>query len=261
MRNYNIKKILGSKMYLIKDDVGLSSQLMEHGVREEASTKYVQSIMKPDWIVIDIGANLGYYALLEAKLAKFVYAIEPIKRSCETLNKSIELNGYKNIRVYNLAISDKNGEAEIKTSERLNWATMVDGNKVTENYRGRFKKFEKGTQEVKTLTLDSFVEQENITRIDFMRMDVEGFEIEIMKNISKTVELMPKGSFLLIEFHPVIFENREMLINTFEKIIVYYGFKIAKIAWKKEEFNLSNIEFKNWLLKKNACPQVFFRKS
>ncbi|GAG95136.1 unnamed protein product, partial [marine sediment metagenome] len=70
MNNYKIKEILGSKMCLIPSDIGLSKQLIEHGIREEASVKFMKEILQPDWTVIDIGANLGYYALLEANYVK-----------------------------------------------------------------------------------------------------------------------------------------------------------------------------------------------
>lgn len=260
MSNYKIKEILGSKMCLIPSDIGLSKQLIEHGIREEASVKFIKEIIKPDWTVIDIGANLGYYALLESRLCKEVYAIEPIEKSILALRRSIKLNRYKNIKAYRLAIGSKDGEFEINLSKRSNWATIVDRNKTSKNYQEKFNSFKAGKEIIKTLTLDSFVKQYKIKKINLIRMDVEGFEVEILKNIDKTLELMPKGSFLSVEFHPVIFENREMLINTFEKIIIYYGFEIEKITWHKEEFKLSNTEFKNWLLKKNACPQVFFKR-
>lgn len=260
MSNYKIKEILGSKMCLIPSDIGLSKQLVEHGIREEASVNFMKEILKPDWIVIDIGANLGYYALLEAKLCKQVYAIEPIKESVLALRESIKLNRYKNIKVDRLAIGNKNGEFEINLSERSNWATMVDRDKTSKNYQEKFNSFKKGKEIIKTMTLNKFVRKQKIKEINLIRMDVEGFEIEILEDINKTITLMPKGSFLSVEFHPVIFDNREMLINTFEKIIVYYGFEIEKITWHKEEFDLSNTEFRNWLLKKNACPQVFFKR-
>jgi len=260
MNNYIIKEILGSKMFLIPSDVGLSKQLLEHGIREEASVNFIKEILKPDWTVIDIGANLGYYALLEAKLCEKVYAIEPIKESVSALRESIKLNNYKNIELDRLAIGNKNGEFEINTSRRSNWATMINREKASKNYQEKFNSFKKGKETVKTMTLNKFVRRKNIKKIDLIRMDVEGFEIEILENINKTIELMPKGSFLSVEFHPVIFDDREALINTFEKIIIYYGFEIAKITWHKKEFNLSNIEFRNWLLKKNACPQVFFKR-
>jgi len=50
---YIIKEILGSKMCLIPDDVGLSKQLIEKGNREKCSTDFIFKILKPDWTVIE----------------------------------------------------------------------------------------------------------------------------------------------------------------------------------------------------------------
>lgn len=254
-----VKDIHGSKMCLLEDDVGLSSQLREHGTREEASTEYIKSIIKTDWITIDIGANLGYYALLEAKLGGFVYAIEPIKRSCETLKKSIKLNGYKNIKVYHRAIGSQNETQNITVSHRNNWSTMVDFNLTSDKYRNQFEKFHKGIEKVKTLTLDNFVKINEINRIDFIRMDVEGYEVEIIKKAGYAFSLMPKDSYLTIEFHSSVYKNREPILETVDRILKA-GFKIVKGTWKEREFDLSEEALRHKLLNKGACFQTFFKK-
>ncbi|MHA1302187.1 MAG: FkbM family methyltransferase [Candidatus Heimdallarchaeaceae archaeon] len=257
---YIIKEILGSKICLISSDLGLSKQLLEHGAREQASTDFIKKILRPDWTVIDIGSNLGYYALLEAKICRFVYAIEPIGESVEALKESIKLNGYKNIKVYRLAISDKDGYAEIRTSRRSNWATMVDESKTQESYREKFNRFKSVTQKIDTMTLDSFVEFEGIEKIDFIRMDVEGYEVEIVKGIDKTFKLMPSGSHLSVEFHPAIFKDRSNLIDTLDRILKN-GFEIVRITTHDRSYLPDDVNLRKWLLEKGACPQVFFVKT
>ena len=257
--DYDIKDILGSKMYLIKDDVGLSKQLRESGIREPASTKVIQSIIKPDWVCIDIGANLGYYALLEAKHCKFVYAIEPVKTSFETLNKSIKLNGYENIKAYNLAISNQNGTQDIIISHRNNWSTMLDMTIVTDKYKQRFNRFYKGIEKTETLTLDDFVRDNNINKINFIRMDVEGYEVEIIKRADHAFSLMPAGSFLTIEVHSGLYKNRKPFVGMLNKILKT-GFKVICGTHKEISIKLTKENLMYRLYNRGACLQVFFKK-
>lgn len=256
---YITKTVNGSKMCLIPTDKGLSKQLIEHGGREQASTDFIKKILKPEWTVIEVGANLGYYALLEARKVKRVYAIEPIEESVIALKESIKKNKYENIEVYNLAISNKNGESEITVSERSNWASMVDINKTNENYQKRFKELISGKQFVKTLTLDEFVSREEIESIDFVRMDTEGYEVEIVKGMDKTFKLMKPGAYLSIEFHPAIHTDRNLLVKTLNKILGA-GFKTEIITTHDKAYNPDAVDLRHWLLKKGSCPQVFFKK-
>lgn len=253
-----IKEILGSKMYLDKGDNGISDQLIEHGIRETASTWFIKNYLKKDHVIIDIGANIGYYALLEAKLSGFVYAVEPIKESLELLNKSIKANDYKNIRTYNFAIGSQIKKEYINLSRRSNWCSMMDIENTPGKYQERFNRFMLGKREITVLTLDHFVkEYVNGRHIDLIRIDVEGYEVEIVKSMEYAVSLMPVGGILSIEFHPVVYEDRNILVNTFDKIIEM-GFKVVKITTHDESYK--DISVKKWLLKKGACPQVFFKK-
>ena len=254
-----LKEILGSKMYLLEDDMGLSKDLIESGIREKASTEYIKSILKPDWTVIDIGANLGYYALLEAKLTKSVYAIEPIKISFDTLNKSIKINNYKNIKAYNLAIGNVNRVSDISVSNRYNWSNMVDFDLLVDAHKKTFKESFKETQKIQTLTLDDFIRQNNIEKIDFIRMDVEGYEVEIVEGMNKVFDLMSVGSYLTIEFHSILFKDGSPFIKMLDKIIKA-GFKTICGTWNALTYNLTNESLRDRLCNGGVCLQVFFRK-
>lgn len=255
-----VKDILGSKMYLLEDDVGLSQELVKCGTREEASVDYVKKIVEPDWTIIDIGANLGYYALLEARLGGYVYAIEPIKKSCETLKKSIKLNNYKNIKTYNLALGGRDEVRDIAVSNRKNWSTMINMDLVTEKYKERFDEFSEGvTEKVKTLTLDSFVKINKIEQVHFIRMDVEGYEVEIIKGADYVFSLMPAGSYLKIEIHPVLYKDRQPIIEMVDKIFKT-GFKVILGTWKTIVLELNDESLKQQLLTRGKCAQIFFRK-
>lgn len=254
-RKLILKEILGNKIYFIEGDKGISASCLgrETGVREETATQMTINLLKPGDICIDIGANLGYYALIEAKIAGgkgFVYAIEPIRENREALKKSIALNGYKNIKTFECAIHSKIGEGILHQSARSNSSTMLPTHHPLD-FIGDIK--------VNTLTLDDFCIREKIKRINFIRMDVEGVEDEVVKGMSESTKLMPEGAILCIEIHTGIHiqSDFDMLNNLSE-----YDF-IPK-AYARKMFPLRNIsnmkDLKRILIEERRCPQIFFEK-
>jgi len=192
--------------------------------------------------------------LLEAKLGKYVYAIEPVKTSFDALNKSIELNRYKNIKAYNLAVCSQTGVKNITTSHRNNWATMLDFKLAADKYKQKFNRFYKGVEKVNAVTLDDFTTDNKIGTIDFLRMDVEGYETEIIKGGLKTLKAMPKGAYLAIEVHAGLFKDRKPIIAMLDKIH-RVGFKIICGTWKDVKYKAT------WQqLSHRGAVQAFFMK-
>jgi FkbM family methyltransferase len=222
--NYSVKDILGSKMYLNLKDKGISTDLIAFGIREHLVTNAIKKLLKKGEIVVDIGANIGYYALLGAKLVGEegkVFAIEPVVENIEILKKNILLNNYSNIEVFKLAIGDKNQEGEIYLSEYSNLASLIDR-----------KKFETGEkikkEKVKIVTLDKFLEDKPLP--DLVRMDVEGYEYEVIKGMENL--LKTKKSFkIFAEIHldnsP---ESKERIFEILD-ILAHYGFKLKIGVW------------------------------
>ncbi|MCK9593859.1 MAG: FkbM family methyltransferase [Methanoregula sp.] len=180
-------------MYLDLDDKGVCSELGINKTREVFSTGYFQRIITEDMAIIDIGANIGYYALLESQLAKkgHVYAIEPVPENYNLLQKNIDLNACKNISTYNFAIGNVNGFLDMYVYEKCNWSSFTripDENIVN-------------IIQVPIMTLDTFIESHVSAHPCFIRMDVEGFEYEILKGA--LITLRTAGPLIIcIEMHP-----------------------------------------------------------
>lgn len=227
--NYIIKDIQGSKMCLFDDDIGLSADLIKNGIREPGATEYIRSILKPDWIVIEAGANLGYYAFIEAQVVKKVYAIEPIKKNINSLNKAIEINGFTNIKTYQLAVGDENKKAYINKSTLSNINTLSNIDNMKDEYKTFWEKWHgDGVQETEVITIDDFIVRENIDKVDLIRMDVEGYETEVIMGMQKTLHNMKIGSYLFIEFHPVFFKDTSKMVYAVDSII-QAGFRAIKV--------------------------------
>ncbi len=132
-------------------------------------------------VCLDIGSNIGYYALLESKIVGNngqVIAIEPYHLNFSFLKENINKNTAGNIQVHNIAISDIDGEVNLFINQCSNLCRVISG---TKHSGGPILK-------VPARSLDSFVNQYNFEKIDFLRMDVEGHEVNIINGGWHTIE-------------------------------------------------------------------------
>lgn len=226
-----IREIQGSKMYLDLNDLGLSKHLFFYGIREPECTRIMQKILKKNMNIVDIGANIGYYALMEAKKIGEkgkVYAIEPFPPNFELLKKNIVLNNYKNIEVFNLAISDKKGIAKMYISEKHNLCNMMDSN-ISDFV------------EVPTITLDDFLKNKRIP--DLIRMDIEGFEYYVIDGMQNTLKKC-KNCNIFIEVHPYQMYEKKLDYKKPLKQLFKLGFKPTYIIKEHGPLNEELFEYK-----------------
>jgi len=246
--DFCIKIINGCQMLIPVNDTGIGKDLICNPIREKCATEYLNKVINEDDVVVDIGANIGYYALLCAQKVKRVYAIEPVGNTCWYLEASIRLNGYDNIDVYGqLAIGDKNCVSNFYVSPKCNWSGIAYNNRMGDTKKIRVF--------VKTLDAFMFGKTESAT---IVRMDVEGYEYEIIKGMNTTLRTL---EYLFIEVHPhLIPEDRmvEMLTK-----IKNAGFEIDMIAKRDVRYSciisdlLVNNDFLNGSL---GAFQVIFKR-
>jgi len=194
-----LREVQGSKMYLDVNDKGMSRDLAIRGVREPIHTKIIKRELEEGMVVVDIGANIGYYVLVEALAVGHkgrVYAIEPSPRSFALLKRNIEVNGFSDVvQAYNMAISDRSGKARLYLSERWNLQSMLH----PEEFLSAYHEVDRYV-EVVTTTLDGFLGDKK--PVDLMRMDVEGYEIEVFDGMVDTLRSGNSPREILFETHP-----------------------------------------------------------
>jgi len=215
---FNQNKILveGNKMRVNWQDLGLSKEIVAYGRREIFSTDYFKHSIKKEEILLDIGANIGYYTLIAAKKARKgkIYAVEPVKENIKVLKENIDLNDCKNCLIFALAISSRNAKSNIYVHEKKNWSSF---NKLP----GKSKK-----QLTRTMTLDKFIKNEINKVPSFIRMDVEGHELEILIGAKNTLKNAKKLR-IMVEIHPHYLGDQN--IDKFLDILEKNSFKIEKI--------------------------------
>lgn len=208
------------KMKIIPHDKGISSELMIYGNHEPLTTNIISDELVEGMNCLDIGSNIGYYALLESKKIGpngNVWCIEPSPENFSILNDNIKIQENKNIKSFNFAIGDKNGDIEFIISKKSNWSKVKDENDFVDDNDKIIK--------VPLKTLNSFADENNLEKIDLLRMDVEGYENKIfMGGIEFLKKFRPT---IMIEIHKMIMGEEET----------------RKILQKLKEINYENYYF------------------
>ena len=169
-------EVQGSKMFL---DPGDSLDLSINGVYGELDTQIIREQIKEGDIVIDVGANIGYYTLIFAQLVGKtgkVFAFEPEPKNFEILKKNIEINNYDNVTAEQKIISDKCEKMKLFVSD-----SGIVGHRIQK--MGNLENF----IEVESVTLDDYMKKLNLDKkVDFIKIDVEGAEPKVLDG-AKTI--------------------------------------------------------------------------
>jgi FkbM family methyltransferase len=231
--------IRGNKMYLDGATGGIGAELLMGGVHEEYETELFKKMAQDGMVVVDIGANIGYYTLIAAKLVGnqgIVYAFEPEPSSYKLLCKNIQANGYTNITAVQKAVSKTNGKTKFYVDAAMtNFSSFGKDNVLT-----RSKNLD--CLEVETITLDDFFGRTvGDDRIDFMKIDVEGAEELVVDGAERV--LKNNSLKILMEFVPELLRN----VGTDPLKLLYklqnYGFAIKLINDRKQVLQpIENIE-------------------
>ena len=200
-------EINGHPLSIIPGDKGISAQLLLYKTHEPLATQILTQVLREGMTCIDIGSNIGYYACLESKLVGTfgqVIAIEPSPKNFEFLKKNLKLQPIHNYQSFNFACGDSNGVTDFFVSDRSNWSRVVNN----DEQRAVGDKTE--IIKVKLTTLDAFVQEQKFEKIDLIRMDVEGYEIDVYSGMKETIKKF--NPMIQIEIHN-IFLGSEKTVN------------------------------------------------
>jgi len=170
-------------------------------------------------IVIDLGANIGAFSIVVVKKYPHskIYCFEPDKRNFKKLIKNLEVNNIKNCDVFENAVGKVNGRVLLYSEEEKEFGTA--GSSL-------FKTNAQSIQ-VSCITLDKIFLNNKIEMCDFLKIDVEGSEYDILFNASR--ETLQKIKSMSIEYHEINDHKIEELVMFLNK----YGFKTSAIKSKK----------------------------
>jgi len=169
------KRYLGIEMEFFLYNSPAFKDFLRDNPHEQGEVKFLESIAEEGMNVIDIGANIGITTVAIAKRigrGDKLYSFEPIPEYFNILKKNISSNGLGNVKVHELAVTDRVGEAYFYQKGLSSGIVFEEG----------VEKFE-----VSTTTVDRFLSDEEIERIDVINMDCEGSELLALKGAKETL--------------------------------------------------------------------------
>jgi len=181
---------------------------------ERHEIAFILGVLQPGMTFLDIGANVGIYAIAAAKKDPNVrvYAFEPCKWTFQVLDENIRLNALSNVTAIRTALGDRIGEVilQVNTPGKDGLNTIGSpshpGCQIV------------AQETVPITTLDAFIESHTVSRVDVMKVDVEGAELMVLRG------------------------GRNLLERRDAPLILYEGY-----SWCTRGFNYHPVEIM-WLL-------------
>jgi FkbM family methyltransferase len=224
--------VQGSKMYVDSRDVGVTPFLLEWGVYEKYETELFKRLVKKGMVVVDVGANIGYYTLLAAHLVGDegkVFAFEPDPNNYYLLCKNIEINGYRNVIPVRKAIFSKSREMKLFLDK-----SNLGGHSLSE------ANVNKGASiTVEVTSLDDYFKNTDY-KIDVIKMDVQGLEMEVLEGMTNIIS-QNDNLQIITEFWPGGLRNAGSSPVSFLNKLVEYGFTLYQIGQSVENVSVSNL--------------------
>jgi FkbM family methyltransferase len=161
------------------------------GQFENAERLFVERYLAPGMTVLDIGAHHGFYSVLASKKVCSdgrVIAFEPSPRERERLARHLAWNSCSNVRVEETALGETEGQAEF---------FLVDGKETGCNsLRQPDTKHPTRRLQVQVNRLDKYLGARKIASVDFIKLDVEGAELGVLKGATEVLENLPRPVLL-----------------------------------------------------------------
>jgi len=203
----------------------ISLKLFISGPQNPFEIEIFRRQIKEGDIVLDLGANIGYYTLIAARsVGKHgkVFSFEPDPNNFAILKKNVEINDYRNITLVQKAVSDKTGKSKLYLCENdASCHTICD---PKDDWR--FIKIE-------ATRLDDYFKDYD-GRIDFIKMDIEGAEGWAIQGMSSTLK-KNKNLKLFTEFNPSLFRKSNIKPERYLKLLLRWNFKLYHINERKKE--------------------------
>lgn len=188
-----------------QDHIGKT--IFYHGYYEGREIRVIKKLIRADDVILDIGANIGSWTLIFGKIARAgkVYAFEPANTFVR-LQKNLSLNpGLTHIEAFNIALGNENGLVEIDpdygetNNDGMN--RMILGEQQT------------SMANIPMTTLDAWSSKQDLKKLDWIKMDTEGMEYQIILG----------GKNVISRFKP------KMMLEVNEALLNYYGNSVKQL--------------------------------
>lgn len=172
----------------------IESQLFWQGFQEadEDTVNAMKSMLPEDGVMIDCGANIGSFTLVAARHCPRgqVHAFEPSKAHLARLEHNLRLNGFKNVLLNPVGLSDESSGGTLYVPNAVGEMNNTGGATM---FRGGLPPAGWDPEQIQLVRLDDYVEKAGIQRVDVIKIDIEGAELKALAGGRRMIErLRPK---------------------------------------------------------------------
>lgn len=185
---------------------------------EKDTVALLKKIVKPGMIVIDIGAHLGYFTRILSKLVGtngLVYAFEADPENIKLLKNNIKK--FRNIRIIQKAVASQEELVNFYHSQKTGCSSLTPSD------------FRQTKITVATVDIDSFLIDENIKKIDLVKLDIEGGELAALTGMEKVLFRKPAPA-VIFEFNPECLKLAKIEPQKLLEKILRLGYEISYIT-------------------------------
>lgn len=222
----NTKDLIGWKIFFL-------------GEYEAGTNKVLAKYIKKGDTVIEAGANLGSETLLMSKLVGngMVYGFEPNPYTFERLSINVSINNLSNVKVFDVAMGESDGNISFNIYPKDFCNPGMSSKYMETSITRKITVVQK--------TLDTFVKEQNIGKVDFLKMDIQGAEMDLLMGASQTISKHKPAIFLEAL---ALYNDTKALYEKFKE----YGYNVYMIGEENIRLisSVADVKDGNWLATK-----------
>ena len=228
MREQVVSTVDGIK-HICDGDNYIERSILESGVWEEKETFAVKEVVKAGFVVFDVGANIGYYTLLMSKLvgpSGQVHCFEPTAYAFDRLQKNININtglSTSSIKLNKNALASHTDKRVDSLESRFSLKYLANDDEEI----------------IEFITMDDYCENEGIERLDFIKIDVDGYDLDIIEG-GRSVFNKYKP-IVMAEICDRVLKKQNANYKQYLRKYLEYGYTQAKLLETSELSLLSDL--------------------
>jgi FkbM family methyltransferase len=229
-----LKNILGRKFLKVIDRIynltfnieihdAMGRKIYKRGSLHPEHTSFLSKLpFEQNDVILDIGANIGWYSVVLKKSIKHdvtIFAFEPEPKNFDLLKKNIQCNDMKGIHPINKAVAEQSGHATLflYSSKNSGRHSLLNVNPQT-----------KMSIEVETVNIEDFlrINKVDFDRIKLIKIDIEGYEVLALKGATTLLSKIP---FMFLEYSPTLMLKAGQDPGSFIQWLSGFGFNFYKV--------------------------------